>query len=328
MTQCAAVAIGNRLPWHNEDLADLLDLLHRRGCVLVPVRLPGSGPAPTLPRNLAWRPWVEFGEGIAEALVQASEPVAGTGPVLGESFTEPLTGARFLWIPGGRFWIGGDRYAWEGPRHDVRVSPFWLTETPVTNRQYAVYLDATENEEPSFWRDRRFSAPEQPVVGVSWHDACAFCHWLADAMGMMVELPTEAQWEFAARGCECRQYPWGDEAPSAERVCFNQDWRKGHPAPAGSFPEGRGPYGTLDQAGNVWEWCRDAWDDSAYVRRAEAGTVDNPVEEGSQASDRVLRGGSWCGPVEALQAAGRVRFWASVRDNAIGFRLSAVLLPP
>jgi formylglycine-generating enzyme required for sulfatase activity len=188
--------------------------------------------------------------------------------------------------------MGGDRYDHERPIHWVRISPFWLAETTVTNRQYAIFLDQTGHEEPGFWRDRRFSAPEQPVVAVSWHDARAFCRWLTETSGVSIVLPTEAQWEFAARGPEGREYPWGSEKPDPTRACFDQDWEKGKPAPVGSCPEGRGPFGNLDLAGNVWEWCRDAWDEQAYEKRSGKEPVD-PVVERDGDPPRVLLGGGW-----------------------------------
>jgi len=178
-----------------------------------------------LPADLALETWLELGvdmsglERLAQPLaVPAEMPPRGPAKP-GQAFTEPLTGTRFLWIPGGRFRMGGDRHADERPIHWVRISPYWLAETTVTNRQYAIFLDQTGHEEPGFWRDRRFSAPEQPVVAVSWHDARACCRWLAETAGISVVLPTEAQWEFAARGPEGREYPWGHEKPDPTRAC-------------------------------------------------------------------------------------------------------------
>ena len=218
--------------------------------------------------------------------------------------------------------MGGDAYDDEKPVHWVRISPFWLAETPVTNHQYARFLQATGYEEPPTWRDRRFSAPEQPVVSVSWIDAQAFCRWLSEKSGLEVGLPTEAQWELAARGPESREYPWGDAKPDSSRACFGQDWQKGKPAPVGSFPDGAGPFEALDQAGNVWEWCQDAWDEEAYAKRGQAEPLDPVVDrEGGEDVLRVFRGGSWLDPAESLRAAYRNGYPATDRFQLIGFRL-------
>jgi formylglycine-generating enzyme required for sulfatase activity len=209
------------------------------------------------------------------------------------------------------------------PVHRVCITPFWLGETPVTNAQYAVYLERTGAAEPPYWRDRRFSSPDQPVVGVSWEDAQAFCQWLGETWSRQVMLPSEAQWEFAARGPEGRKYPWGDEPPDATRACFGLDFEKGQPAAVGSFPAGKGPFGTLDQAGNVWEWCRDAWDEKDYARRTRsAGETVAPVMKGDEGSTRVLRGGGWVYPSGNLRAAFRSWLPARYRYDFIGFRVA------
>ncbi|HEX3526722.1 MAG TPA: SUMF1/EgtB/PvdO family nonheme iron enzyme [Thermoanaerobaculia bacterium] len=222
----------------------------------------------------------------AEALESAGQP-----------FTEPLTGIRFLWIPGGRFQMGSNALPDEQPIHWVQLSPFWVGETQVTNAQYSVFLEKTKYTEPDYWRDKRFSSPEQPVVGVSWYDVRAFCAWLAKVSGWEVTLPSEAQWEFAARGTDGREYPWGPERPDSTRSCFGLDYQKGQPTPAGSYPAGRGPFGTLDQAGNGWEWCRDAWDAKRYLKLTERrGEPVDPIAEvpqGDQEEKRVVRGGGW-----------------------------------
>lgn len=187
-----------------------------------------------------------------------------------------------------------------------------------------MFLEKAGAREPQYWRDRRFSSPDQPVVGVSWEEAQAFCRWLGEVWQRPVMLPTEAQWEFAARGPKSRKYPWGDEPPAATRACFDLDWEKGQPAPVGSYPAGRGPFGTLDQAGNVWDWCRDAWDQKAYAKRA--ANADEPVDpfvEGDKVSDRVLRGGGWIDPAEGLRAAIRHGSPAWGRRVGIGFRVAA-----
>jgi formylglycine-generating enzyme required for sulfatase activity len=143
---------------------------------------------------------------------------------------------------------------------------------------------------------------------VSWEEARAYCRWAG------LTLPSEAQWEAAARGKDRRRYPWGNEAPTVERANFSS-WLK--PAAVGSFPRGVGPYGTFDQAGNVAEWCEDAWDREAYRERERK----DPIGTRGEATERCLRGGAYNEPGGPLLAAA-YRFYrkASDREHGIGFR--------
>ena len=249
-----------------------------------------------------------------------------------EPYEDPITGQRFLYVPGGEFLMGQELTPEEASRlheswvksmkpvHRVQVSSYRLAETAVTNRQYGLFLEASGHEEPSEWRNRRFNAPDQPVVGVSWEDAKTFCEWLTRENGnkYRFDLPTEAQWEFAARGPESLMYPWGNEPPTAELADFNQDYSKGKPATAGSFPKGVGPFEHLDLAGGVWDWCLDLWDPTYEGR--EDGCLD-PI--GSQDDSlRPLRGGSWLNPASFLRSAFRNRFRPGNRVGGFGFRVS------
>jgi formylglycine-generating enzyme required for sulfatase activity len=138
-----------------------------------------------------------------------------------------------------------------------------------------------------------------------------------------MSLPTEAQWEFAARGPEGRLYPWGSEEPDALRAQFDRHWLKDGPLPVGSLPGSRGPFGHLDQAGNVWEWCLDSWDASAYARRG-ALTVD-PVElDTGDAKMRVVRGGGFTSMALELHAAYRNSWQNDDGSVSIGFRVAVL----
>jgi formylglycine-generating enzyme required for sulfatase activity len=235
---------------------------------------------------------------------------------------------RFVWIPGGTFKMGHDGDPPESsPAHAVRVSSFFMAETAVTNRQYRMFLEQTGHPEPEFWRDPRFSDPDQPAVGVRFGDALAFCGWLAETSGLVVDLPTEAEWEYGARGSDGRRYPWGNEAPSAERACYEEDAMEGRPAKVGSYPKGRGAHGTFDQAGNVWEWCRDTWDPMAYLKRSRVHARDPVVEDG-QAGVQVVRGGSWFFPPEDLAATSRGKNQAEKSADDLGFRVALRLSLP
>ncbi|WP_428268392.1 SUMF1/EgtB/PvdO family nonheme iron enzyme [Haliangium sp.] len=251
-------------------------------------------------------------------------------------FVEPVTAMRFLWVPGGAFWMGSEKkdkeaYDDETPRHRVQVSPFWLAETPVTNEQYQRFLQTRPNtREPRYWRERRFSHATQPIVGVSWSEATAFCDWLAAISGRRVVLPSEAQWEFAARSEDGRRYPWGNDPPDHGRAHYGGAPGRDAPLPVGSLPSGRGPYGHLDLAGNVDEWCRDVWDPNAYRKPPSSTTivVDPCLEPSGEryqtTSERSARGGGFeCG-VRSMRAARRFGCSADVLLDFLGFRVAIV----
>ena len=246
-------------------------------------------------------------------------------------FVEPVTGIRFLWIPGGRFWMGSgadeeDAFAYEKPRHRVEVSGFWLAETPVTNRQYEVFLREQQGGRKSrWWKDRKYNQPEQPVVGVSWLEAREFCQWLSERSAKRMELPTEAQWARAARGDDGRKYPWGDNEPDETRAHYGKGLSDA-PIAVGSLPAGRGPYGHLDLAGNVWEWCRDVWDGRAYEKRGEL-SVDpegHNAEDGGPEAARACRGGAFGYEPRCLRSAFRDRYLADDARHVLGFRVAAL----
>ncbi|MBF0141236.1 MAG: SUMF1/EgtB/PvdO family nonheme iron enzyme [Magnetococcales bacterium] len=237
---------------------------------------------------------------------------------------EPLPGLRLLPVPGGIFNMGDNNGRDnEKPEHQVILSPFYLAETPVTNQQYGLFLKATKHREPGYWREQRYADPRQPVVGVDWHDAMAFCAWLTQESGQEIHLPTEAQWEYAARGEESLRYPWGDKEPTNELACFGLDWNKGKPSLVGQYPAGRGPFGHLDLAGNVWEWCRDVWNAKAYQKRRGVSPVQNPVVSTGDKNAHPIRGGSWDDPVGILRAAVRFGNHAVYRYVYLGFRVAA-----
>jgi formylglycine-generating enzyme required for sulfatase activity len=155
----------------------------------------------------------------------------------------------------------------ETPRHTVHLDAFWIEVHPVTVAQYAKFLDETGNRKPEYWDDERLNAPDQPVVGVSWRDASAYCEWAG------VRLPTEAEWEKAARGgLVKKRFPWGDE--DADKTRANYGRNVGKPTPVGQYPANG--YGLYDMAGNVWEWCLD---ECALWRRDDVMWVRFPPRE-------------------------------------------------
>jgi formylglycine-generating enzyme required for sulfatase activity len=200
------------------------------------------------------------------------------------------------------------------PPHAVTLSPYSLGRYPVTNAEYKDFVDATGAASPASFCDERFNGATLPVTGVSWDDALAFCRWAGGT------LPTEAQWELAARGLEGRTYPWGEEEPDDDHAHFAQDWNSGGPGEVGRHPKGRGPYGHDDLAGNVWEWCLDGWRVDAHVVRADAA---DPVVVATD-NVRPLRGGCWRSITPKLQGAYRNWSHRVVRHFTIGFRFCRI----
>jgi len=189
-------------------------------------------------------------------------------------------------IPEGWFWMGSDAgLDCERPRHRVWVDAFEICPVQVTNRQYAEFLRATGAAAPPSFDHPDFNHSEQPVVAVSWFEAMAFCDWLRTTTGQPFRLPTEAEWERAARGgLEDKTYPWGDDAPQL-RPGYAAKWLTG-PEPVGRcIPNG---YGLYEMCENVHEWCSDWYDASYYAHSPER----NPAgpEQGQRKSSR---GGSW-----------------------------------
>jgi formylglycine-generating enzyme required for sulfatase activity len=204
----------------------------------------------------------------------------------------------------------------------VRISEgFWIGQHAVTNELYGRFL-AEGGAEPGAWRHRRFNAPQQPVVAVSFEDALAFCAWGTKQAGLtgevVLHLPTEAEWEYAARGEEGRRYPWGDAKPTPERAVFGLEWDKGAPAPVGQRPRGATPLGVHDFAGNVREWCLDGWRD----RYPSPSSVDlDPCFRAPGAAPRVVRGGSWDSGARRLRCATRGGWHPEYRSRYLGFRV-------
>jgi formylglycine-generating enzyme required for sulfatase activity len=219
-------------------------------------------------------------------------------------------------VPGGRFWMGGGPRDNENPRHEVRVSPFRLALTQVTRRDYQAFLDETSRGAPPFWGEPAFAAgPLLPAVGPSWEDATAFCAWAAERLGAGVRLPTEAEWECAARAGRDVLYPWGDDPPES-LPDYARRW-KGGPEPVGAYPSLH-PLGFLGLGENVHEWCSD-WYDAHYY---EASPMEDPrgPETGTRRSSR---GGSWRHEIKVSRCAARSAIPPHMRYSDYGFRLAA-----
>lgn len=224
-------------------------------------------------------------------------------------------GIVMVHIPAGKFSMGALTMASPmGNVHRVHLDGYWIGKHEVTMAQYKTFVSKTGYKPlPEF--ALKFSPGENyPAIGVSWEDATAYCKWLSGKLGVNVKLPTEAQWEKAARGTEKRQYPWGEDEPDKTRANFGN--HVGTTSAVGSYPEGISPYGLLDMAGNVFEWCRDWYDSRYYLTPPD----ENPTGPGS-GINRVLRGGSWSSGKIYLRCASRYSSVPTFGGAITGFRL-------
>jgi formylglycine-generating enzyme required for sulfatase activity len=222
-------------------------------------------------------------------------------------------------ISAGGFMMGSDQgQENEQPIHRVWLDEFGIGRYPVTNQDYAVFLSQSGQAPPRFWSDAKFSAAEQPVVGVTWDEAVAFCLWLSEKSGRPVRLPTEAEWERAARGgVEGTLYPWGNEAP----------WKKQF---VGCDPVTDGParvginepndFGLYDMSEGVHEWCSDYYD-ANYYRSSPARNPQGPPSGQRRSS----RGGSWRHKIKFSRCAARSSLPPSFKYADYGFRVAMTI---
>jgi sulfatase modifying factor 1 len=219
-------------------------------------------------------------------------------------------GSVFALVPGGEFEMGDGKDT-NCPKHRVQVDAFYIGVCCVTNAQYARFVREGKGREPDnrTWKDAAKSG--HPVVNVSWDDAMAYAKWSG------CSLPTEAQWEKATRGPKNLLYPWGNDWDASK--CRNSGNKgSGQTCPVWEYPAGASGYGTLNQSGNVWEWCKDWYGEKYY---SESGAGKNPA--GSETgSNRVNRGGGWGnGVASRFRGACRVNFVPANRSVYQGFRL-------
>ncbi|MHC4922711.1 MAG: SUMF1/EgtB/PvdO family nonheme iron enzyme [Planctomycetota bacterium] len=215
-------------------------------------------------------------------------------------------GSEMVLVPGGPFLMGDeDGSDDERPAHMVELGPFLMDRHEVTVGQFRRFCETTDREMPS---QPECANDRHPVVHVSWGAARAYAEWSGRA------LPTEAQWEKAARGTDGRQFPWGDGDPTAALAAYRDPGVHGTTSVAAHL-DGSSPYGCLDMIGNAWEWCAD-WYAADYYGRSPAKDPIGPVE----GSSRVLRGGAWNDPVKRLGCSRRRRSRPDARYDFIGFR--------
>ena len=241
-------------------------------------------------------------------------------------YSSPVDGAEMVRIPAGKFTMGSTEEDREKPVHEVVLGDYCIDKYPVTNAQYRKFCDATGRDYPpnpdfTGMPDYFTKNVDYPVLCASWEDARAYCEWAGK------RLPTEAEWEKAARGQDARKYPWGNAEPDGTQCNF-ADKRSGMPwadknvdddyartSPVRQYPAGASPYGVMDMAGNVWEWCNDWYADDCY----KTSPAEDPKGPDS-GSYRVLRGGSWGNLPGDLRCAYRYGSGPSNRGGGIGFR--------
>jgi formylglycine-generating enzyme required for sulfatase activity len=260
---------------------DELDQMPEGKIYLIPVRLEEC----QVPERLRSRQWVDlFTPGGFEKLSGALDFELGKRP------PQPFEPELIL-IPAGEFLMGSDpgrdrdAEADEQPQHRLYLPEYYIAKTPVTNAQYVAFVEATGHREPHGWQGGKAPGDkaDHPVVSVSWHDAMAYCQWLAKATNKAYRLPSEAEWEKAARGVEGRIYPWGNEWDA--KRCNSSEGERGGMTPVGMYspqlhPElaegGDSPYGCVDMAGNVWEWTGSVYE--KYPYDPEGGREDPGAE--------------------------------------------------
>lgn len=279
-------ALTPPLEGHIQRLAETVGLLLQRADASIAV---APGPAPT----------------PVAADERAAEGPAGQP---GEEATGP-DGGVMVWVPPGEFMMGSnDGGDDERPVHKVRITQgFWLGKHTVTNGQYQAFCKATGRPFPT----DSDQGDDHPVVYVSWEEAVAYCAHYG------LRLPTEAEWEYAARGPEGRMYPWGDER-GAKRCCnYENTGPNGQTHPVGRFPSGASWCGALDLAGSVWEWCADVYAED-YYRQSPEADPRGPAE----GTERALRGGSWGDYPGYCRSANRDYGDPTSGNNAVGFRVA------
>jgi formylglycine-generating enzyme required for sulfatase activity len=253
-------------------------------------------------------------------------------PGIGSLRSSPKDSMKIVYVPAGEFMMGGEVYYDEKPVHTVNLNAFWIDQTEVSNNMFAAFITEEGNREEGgvTWLDSRDEDAhihlqedswqadqgyeDYPVIEVTWYGANAYCFWAGR------RLPTEAEWEKTARGTTGNIYPWGNDAPTADLLNFNDNM--GGPTKVGSYPNGASPYGALDMSGNVWEWVADRHSRTYYA----VSPVDNPIGP-ETGFFRVLRGGAWNYRETYARSIHRNRGVPIISHDFIGFRCASDSLP-
>ncbi|NLF50449.1 MAG: formylglycine-generating enzyme family protein, partial [Leptolinea sp.] len=231
------------------------------------------------------------------------------------TMTRKKDGMIMVFVPEGTFKMGSNSFeSIEKPEHTIKLSAYWIDQTEITNDMYTQCVKAKACQPPlsndSAKRDGYYTNPNfdhYPVVNVDWNRATAYCEWIGG------RLPTEAEWEKAARGTTGRLYPWGDNAPHENLI--NYDGIYSDTTSVGRFPAGVSPFGAFDMSGNVWEWVADWYDEIYY----QGSYFENPTGP-TFGTLHLLRGGSWSSDIDSIRTTYRFRNKASYTNSQIGFR--------
>jgi formylglycine-generating enzyme required for sulfatase activity/energy-coupling factor transporter ATP-binding protein EcfA2 len=260
------------------------------------------------------------------------------GEIVGTLGDPRIKADNMVLVKEGKFMRGSreddaDAYDDEKPQREIYLDDFMVGKYPVTNEEFKEFLDdggydkkefwtregwrwREENEisEPAYLHDRKWNGLNFPVVGISWFEAEAYANWLSERTGHQYRLPTEAEWEKAARRTDGFKYPWGEDFD--KNLCNSFKSELLRTSPVGIFPKGKSPYGCFDMVGNVWEWCSDRYDDKYY-----ANSPDGNPRGPSDGSLRVIRGCSWHYNAKDCRSAYRNHLDPRIRNNHHGFRL-------
>ena len=314
---------------------------------VIPTQAPVAGGGKTKPTSILWVPIglgtlvlltitvvlisqkdksVAPGSSASKAPVQVTQTAriqptstripAAPSPNLGIGGTiiSEKDGMTLVYVPEGEFVMGSEDEYDRSPVHTVYLDAYWIDRTEVTNAQYQKCVEAGACTPPistsSDTRDSYFGSSaysDYPVIYVNWNQAHDYCQWAGR------RLPTEAEWEKAARGTDGRIYPWGNEVPNSTLLNFNGN--EGDITKVGNYPQGASPYGALDMAGNVWEWVAD-WYDAGYYSQSPGSNPGGPAS----GEYRGLRGGSWRDGVDFARSASREWMDPSSSFDVVGFR--------
>lgn len=275
----------------------------------------GGGPVSGMPTPLAFSTAVP-----SPTSIPTGESISIEDGSTGTERTSAGDGMVQVFIPAGTFVMGGiDAKAAsdEKPIHQVTMNAFWFDKVEVTNGMYAICVQAGACKVPIEFKSEsrqlyysRAEFNDYPVVYVTWYQAKSYCEWAGR------RLPTEAEWEHAARGDDTRIYPWGDQFPDAQRANFNRYF--GDTTRVGNFPTGASPFGIMDMSGNVGEWVNDFYGAKYY----DFGVNFNPPgpAASSLSFNRVVRGGNFLDPDVSIRV--------SKRSSVLGSNLNAQLDSP
>ncbi len=231
-----------------------------------------------------------------------------------EPYDTKVLGIEWVEISKGTFTMGADNgNNNEKPAHSVSLDRYRISKYEITFAQYKKFCEDDKRTIPS---DEGWGGGQHPVIHVSWEDARDFCVWLSGKADKNIALPTEAQWEKAARGTHQHTYPWGNNPPTCSLANYDA-CNLEETVEVGMRPDGRSPYQVHDMAGNVWEWCKDLYDPDYYSDPASYDNPQGPTTGGS----RVIKGGGFSSSAHVIRCSERDSYDPKTEKKNIGFRI-------